>query len=1623
MNKTRQKVAGNIVNAVLEQASKASKGSASTRKELETFIQEFYEFVPAEDLTRYGAKNLYAAAKSFFDFMQVRPKGAPKIRIFNPTTDRDKWHSEHTVIEIVNDDMPFLVDSVTEEIARHGLNIYQLAHPVVEVIRDEKGKYRKLKPIKQGQVGEDAESIMHFRVSCMTSDAAIGALEKDLQRVLKAIRFAVEDWKLIVKKTNYVITEFTSSTEILSRSLQGKEQRSVMENILEIREFLEWLKNNNFVFLGYVEYGLASQNKSQLTAVKGSKLGIFRLGDSEIEPKHKKILSAEELLSGGGTNLLEITKANKKSLVHRPVHMDYIIVKRFDADGRIVGEHRFLGMFTSIVYHQSAKLIPIIRKKIESIQKRSRFARSGHSGKALVAILEDFPRDELFQAPEDQLFETAMGIEALSIRPQVRLFVRKDDLERFMSCIIYIPRDRMSTQLRNKMETILAESFNGTVSNHYTQITESHLARLQVIIKTQPGKVPPYDVAQIEDRLEEATKLWEDGLREELNSRLGEKDGEAVFEIYRNAFSLSYKNRFTAEDAYYDIRQMVPVIDMGKVGFDLYRCYDDGEEIFSFKVYNPQEQITLSEIMPMLENMGIHTLDEHTYLVTPGSTDKSIWIHRFRFKVNGARKLNLRDIKENFEEAIDRIWAKQIQDDGLNRLILWAGLKWHHVVLIRAYSKYLQQAGFIYSQAYIQEALGNHPALAAALVDLFYIRFDPAYRKDRKKAAHVCVQGIEKELGRVSNLAEDRVVRAIMELIFATLRSNYFQGSSDGQIKHYVSFKLDSAKISILPKPCPYAEIFVYSPRVEGIHLRGGKVARGGLRWSDRREDFRTEVLGLMKAQMTKNSVIIPVGSKGGFVVKQPPESADRKAFMEEGIECYKIFLRGLLDITDNMTGGKVRPPENVVRYDGDDPYLVVAADKGTATFSDIANSVSAEYGFWLGDAFASGGSAGYDHKKMGITARGAWISVQRHFGEIGIDVQKQDFTVIGIGDMAGDVFGNGMLCSPHIRLVGAFNHMHIFIDPAPDAAASFKERKRLFNLPRSSWSDYNAQLISRGGGVFERGAKSIKLSSEMKQLLETDAAAMNPDELIRALLRCPADLLWNGGIGTYIKSKKETNDDVGDKANDALRVNGAELRVKVVGEGGNLGMTQLGRIEYALHGGRLNTDAIDNSAGVDCSDHEVNIKIALGQAVEGKKLTLKARDTLLESMTDEVAKLVLRDNFLQTQALTIAERQGHALLSTQARLISSMEKSGHLDREIEFLPSEEEIAARHASGKGLVRPELSVVLAYSKLTLYGELLKTDLPDDEHYNADLIRYFPEKLRTRFKKEIETHPLRREIVATAVTNSIVNRIGSTRFYNIQESTGMGVDDIARAYTITRDVFELRSMWKEIEGLRYKIKVEAQVELFVEIQNLIERTSLWFLRRKPCALNVAKTVDLFAPGIRALSECLTQILPPVAEKAFERRLEKYLGYDVPPPLARQMAGLEAMSSACDIVQVASKAKLPVNVVGKVYYDVGALLQLGLLRRLLARMVYHSYWEKTSLNTLANELFDEQRRLASEVIKTLCKDDSCTNSTERWMEANREQIERYSNFMDDLKAQEEPSLSMIIVAIRKVKEICAV
>ncbi|MGK2858711.1 MAG: NAD-glutamate dehydrogenase, partial [Thermoanaerobaculia bacterium] len=1388
----------------------------------------------------------------------------------------------------------------------------------------------------------------------------------------------------------------------------------------EAVEFLRWLADNNFVLIGYRRYSFHSENGADfLRIVEGSGLGVLRRVRQESLERGVQPFAPEFSAFARNTDLLIVAKANSRSTVHRPVHMDRIGIKYFDEKGNLLGEDRFLGLFTSAAYSRSVHEIPLLRRKASRTIERAGLGETSHDGKALAQILETLPRDEMFQVTEDQLFEIAMGVLQLQERQRIALFVRKDIFERFVSCLVYVPRDRYTSSVRERIKAILEEEFSGPVTAFYTQITDSPLARGHFIVQTVPGRIPNFDAKRLEARVANAARTWSDNLRLELIERHGEEKGIDVWKRYAEAFPVAFQERFPADDAVSDIEGIEKLLATGDLQVDLYeRQLRHGSEL-RCKLIHAGEVRTLSEMIPHFENMGLKVSLVLPFDVNLPSAATKVHIRDFHLETHGF-PIDIDGIREKFRDAMRRVWKGEMEDDGFNRLVVQSGLAWNEVVVLRAYTKYLRQTGIAFSQQYMEQTAANHPSIAADLVRLFRLTFDPALTAEQRGEAETIRKQIEQGLEGITNADEDRILRRYLNLVDSTIRTNCYQRDERGERKEYLSFKFDSKRVAELPSPRPMFEIFVYSTRMEGVHLRGGKVARGGIRWSDRREDFRTEILGLVKAQMVKNVVIVPVGSKGGFVLKRPP--AAREEFQREGVECYKTLLRGMLDITDNFRGSDVVPPRDVVRLDADDPYLVVAADKGTATFSDIANGVSKDYGFWLGDAFASGGSVGYDHKKMGITAKGAWEAVKRHFREhgAGIDIQTKDFTCVGIGDMAGDVFGNGMLLSRHTKLVGAFNHMHIFVDPNPDPATSFAERERLFNLPRSTWADYSTGVLSQGGAILERKLKSLTVSDEVKYRFGLASNATTPTDLIRAMLKADVDLLWLGGIGTYVKASDETHADARDRANDALRVDATELRCKVVGEGANLGLTQRARIEFSLAGrhhgaGRINTDAIDNSAGVDTSDHEVNIKILVDSLVAEGELSAERRLTLLADMTDEVGRLVLRDNYEQTQAISAAEALGLGALDVQSRYIRSLERAGRLDRAIEGLPDDEAFLERRAAGLGLMRSELAILLAYSKIHLYDELLASDAPDDLVLARELVAYFPKPLQKEFRPGIEKHRLRREIIATCVTNAMINRVGPTFLQHMMEETGRSPGDVARAYTIARDAFDLQTLWQAIEGLDNRVPAAIQTTMFLEIAGLVERSTLWLLRRYP-GLDTSTCIDQFRPRIAALHIALSAVLSESDWAEVRVKAHDIEMWGLPTDLALRLASLEKLAAAFDIVRMSLDGGFSSEDVGRVYFALGERLHLDQLYAAARAGGGDSPWQKAAADALLEDAYACHGRISSKILET--SDANSVDPVGTWLGGRPAVMSRIDQLINELRGVQAIDLAMVTVAVRLLR-----
>ena len=1615
------------IDAVIESAvgiaerksgSKKTKDAGLVQAGLTQFIRQFYQGSPPEDLNARTPEALYAAAAAAWEFLQNRTPGKAKIKI------TERPDRERTVVLISNDDMPFLVDSVSCELERMDASPQLVIHPILTVMRDASGHLTELRGDDADAVeGATAESLMHIEISLHSDPEDLERLADNLKSVLNDVRLAVRDWQAMRRECMRFAADFDGPSAGISA-----------DQAAEVSDFLRWLHDDHFTFLGYRRIRFEQKGQARILHIdQDHSLGVLTKASLTIFDgvSHGAPVPPQSAAFLDTKDVLLIIKANQRSTVHRRSHFDVVAVKIFDAKGRIAGMHVLVGLFTADVYTNSPNFVPVLRRKIDRIRNQVGFRKHGHDGKILQNIMENLPRDELFESSDDYLRQTALGILHLQQRSRTAVFLRMDKFERFASILVYVPRDRFDTNLRITVGDLLVKALDGRMSSFYTQVSDSPLARIHYIIATQPGKLPKVDTKALEVQIAKAARSWGDDLRAVLIKSKGETEGGRLAEVFAHAFPASYRERFDPETTLGDVERVSTCVGQKGVCIHVYQAPGSVGGTVHIKIYNLGSPLPLSDVMPVLEHMGFKVIGEEPFHIMPrGSAGGGgpVWMHDFDMTVASAQPIDIAKAKTEIEDAFRRVWAGEMESDGFNRLVAFADLGWREVTILRAYAKFLRQAAFPFSQAYIENAFSAHPNVARLLVDLFLASFDPALNAGAKaKATATRVTALTDEiraaLDTITNADEDRILRRYLNLITSTLRTNYFQRAADGGLKSYISIKLNSRTIEDLPLPRPMVEVFVYSPRVEAIHLRGGKIARGGIRWSDRREDFRSEILGLVKAQMVKNAVIVPTGSKGGFVLKQIPTTGGREAFQAEGIECYKILQRGLLDITDNVVNDKIVPPPLVVRKDGDDPYLVVAADKGTATFSDIANGVSAEYNFWLGDAYASGGSVGYDHKVMGITARGAWESVKRHFRETGVDVQEQDFTCVGVGDMSGDVFGNGMLMSRHTRLLAAFNHMHIFIDPDPDAAKSFAERERLFKLPRSAWTDYNAKLISKGGGIFARTAKSIPLSPEMKTLLEISKAEATPAEIMNAILRAKVDLLFFGGIGTYVKSAHESHGEVSDRANDAIRVNGDHIRAKVVGEGANLGMTQRGRIEAAFAGVRLNTDAIDNSAGVDCSDHEVNIKILLNAQVAAGKLTMAARNKQLADMTDEVAQLVLRDNYQQTQTISMLQQPGPQLLDAQQRMMKLLEREGLLNREIEFLPTDEEIQERMTAGQGLTRPELAVFLPYGKMWLTDKLVNSDLPDDPLAEEDLFNYFPTPLRKKFAAGIEKHKLRREIIATVITNSFINRVGPSFLTTLMERTGLGPVDVARAYTVTRAAYGLRDLWVEIEALDNKVPAQVQMDMLLEVVRMLARSVLWMLRHVPAPMDMAAVIKTLKPRVEALREVLSEVWTDEVAGYVKRQADGYQAKGVPAELAHKVASIYRLAAANDIAAVVDATKQSITNVAKVYFLVGERFGLGSLRARTEGFARISHWDRLAVSAAIEELFAHQITITRKVLD-MAKAGKLSGhkAVDAWVAANQARIDRYDQVFAEVKAADALSLSMLTVANRQLSAMTA-
>jgi glutamate dehydrogenase len=1565
---------------------------------LSAFFDALTKNASPEDVTRYTPEDLMALARLLFLRATTRQPGNSLLTLIDPAAEASGFARKETVLLAVNDDAPFLFDSLMGEVTAQGFSVRAVFHPVLKLAG---APTSVIVLVMDTIVGEDRREV----------------LLRGAQAVFAQVRVAVRDWHTMQERLAKAIA-----------GLKATPSRAPAQEVGEAIAFLEWLGDEHFTFLGCRDYSYSAADGGRLSVVEGSGLGVLAdraarvvrrdVDDTGLSPQVRDFLfQASPLI---------ITKSNEKSLVHRRVNMDYIGVKVFGPDGAFKGEHRFVGLFTSGAYSRTPHDIPLLRLKAETVMARAGLPPGGHDAKTLTHIIDTFPRDELFQISDDELYATAIGMLRLTERPKLKLFIRFDRFDRFLSAIVFVPRERYDGAAHEKINAILARAFNGRPMESTPSLSDSVLARIHYTLALEDGAPQTVDITALEAEMRAAIRTWEDGFLDALRNSYGEEEGHRIFREETPGIPARYRDGFTPAEGVDDLAAIESLARSGRMPAVEARVApkaSDSGATLRMKLYGLGPALPLSVSLPIFENFGLKVIAEDAYPLALGAGEAFVLDFLMeradRGLAEGAK------IKHLLESAFHAVIAGDAESDGFNRLVLCAGLAWRDVTILRAAAKFLRQAATPFSQDYMEQTLGRNPDIARLLVEMFHALLSPeSANADEAKAIYA---RIEADLTNVQSLDDDRIIRRLRNVIANVLRTNFYQPDAGGRPKAYLSMKLASGKLDELPAPHPLVEIFVYSPQVEGVHLRFGKVARGGLRWSDRREDFRTEVLGLVKAQQVKNAVIVPVGSKGGFYPKQMPVNPSREETMATGIAAYKTFINALLDVTDNLHhDGSVVPPDHVVRRDGDDPYLVVAADKGTATFSDIANAIAEERGFWLGDAFASGGSHGYDHKKMGITARGTWEAVKRHFREMGRDIQSQPFTCVGVGDMSGDVFGNGVLLSKCTKLLAAFDHRHIFIDPDPNPLASWAERQRLFDLPRSSWTDYDKKLISKGGGIFARTLKEIPLSDEMKALTGLTTSKATPNEVIKALLMADVDLLFLGGIGTYVKAATQGHLEVGDRANDAIRINGNQLRARVIGEGANLGLTQCGRIEYAQGGGRLNTDAIDNSAGVDTSDHEVNLKILMGGPMRRGELSPQGRDELLAQMTEEVAAHVLKDNYDQTLTLTVAQARSTADLEAYGRYMRDLEARGRLDRAVEFLPDDSELRRRAQTGKGMTRPELSVLLAYAKLDLKAELIASDLPDDPYFLPELNSYFPKEAVARLPDELVKHRLKREIIATQVTNKLVNLAGPLFIARMKEMSGAAAARIVCAFAVADGAFGLSQLKSRIDGLDLKIDPALQTGMYGDIAAILNRLGLWFITNIPADAPLGETVAMYCSAAEKLRGTFSTLVTPYEAQDTEARIAALEAAGAPHDVAEDAGALPLLGALPEIALLAHANGLDLDLVAGAYFTMGAAVGIDRLRGLAGRIAAAEHWDRLAIRRINDDLYAGQRALTATALKLLKTKETGraagTEAVRRWTEAHGDALRRAKSFLEALESTGDLSVAKLTLANSQIHELAA-
>ncbi|MEX1665435.1 NAD-glutamate dehydrogenase [Zhongshania arctica] len=1584
-------------------------GNTPESEALSALASRYWDVTASETIAKRSAAELLGTVQSHLSLAESRRLDQPKISI------SEQGDSGLLVFEMVTKDRPFIFDTLSSLIYDAGYTVLLSHHPIFWVNRDKVGQLLDIVALdrKQQELTDyRAESFVRYELEASPSAISHTRLKQRIRKALSTIEQIVKHWQPMREKAEALQLYYSQSPA----PMKTKPRR-------QICNFLSWLTANNLTFLAYVEMQVKQQGgQRSLHAIESSRLGL-KLESTpweHIESPQQRQQILEHYLES--PRVLTITKSTELAPIRRFVPMDYIAIKDFNAKGELKGEHRFYGLMTRVAYNSRALDIPLLADRIHAAMNLAHFPLGSHNGKVMLQTLETFPRDELFQSSAKKLFEIAMGLVAIEEQNRVRVFSRTDPFHRYYSILVYIPREQYSQYVREKIQTLIAAKLNADSSDFAIYFTDNRMARLHLIVQVRTEEAKSLDNAALEEMISGVTESWPEKLKSVLYSKHSRKTAQQLFLHYGEAFTAPYIAKTTIETATDDIEQLEQLQkSSNNLAVKIYRDASRPDERVELRCYFKDQPLPLSDIQPRLSNLGLRLVVEDLYPVTINN-DKTYWIQDFRART----AVNVNHVfwhdASQFEQAFIAIHKELCDDDDFNRLIISADISWREASLIRAYCRYLKQLGSHFEQNYLSKLLVDNSGISRLLIDLFHARFK-LHVTDRDSLQIKLTEQLDIALESVQSLDADRLFRSLRSLIMATLRSNYYQSENEQALKNAIyAFKFSTRDIPEAPAPRPRFEIWVHAPRFEAVHLRGDKVARGGLRWSDRPEDFRTEVLGLVKAQMVKNAVIVPVGAKGGFVCRRLPENGTREATQAEVIRCYKDFIGAMLSLTDNRQGDRVIRPPLTVCHDDEDPYLVVAADKGTAAFSDIANSVSKDFGFWIGDAFASGGSNGYDHKKMGITAKGGWEAVKRHFREQNKDIQRQEFTTVGIGDMAGDVFGNGMLLSKKTALIAAFNHLHIFLDPTPNTEESWKERKRLFKLPRSNWSDYDKALLSKGGDIYSRTLKSITPSEQACRALALEHRAYTPDELIYHILQAPVDLLWNGGIGTYVKAESETHQQAGDRANDNLRVNGAQLRCKAVGEGGNLGLTQAGRIEYALKGGLCNADFIDNSAGVDSSDNEVNIKILLNELVAKQAISFIDRNKLLKSMTKDVERQVLRSNYLQTQSISMVASQSPERLGEQAELIRILERDAGLDRKLESLPDEKTIQGRRTAGLGLTRPELACLLSYSKIHINKILLDSTVPEDPYLAQELYRYFPQQLGERYPDEISQHRLRREIICTVITNSLVNRMGSAFAHRLNDELGNSFEDIARAYTVARDLFDIRSLWTDIEKLDNKVPDELQTRMMVEIRRLVKHVTLWLINNKEQLNNIQSLINRYAADIKLLGDEVKHYLSEDELQLIEHRITEYCNSGIPRQVAQRVVMLKALFASPDITWLKEHTSVSAKVLSEIYFRLAESLQITWVRRNIDKLTAESRWHALARNALRDDLYQRHRELCAKVAGDIDVNGHIATELDNWLDGNNVQTGYLSNLIAEVKSTQQADYLSLSVILRQLGRLSA-